>query len=504
MITTSKKANKSTWTIIFFFLIVSNANSQQRAVLHIRTDGRQELVPLHTNEEVAEVINRLDNKKQLNKPLAVIDSLRYNQDSEMNSRVGFSALDIAFQWYAIPNSLILKEFWWKNGVEQGAAKRADIRVWRADRRLLDIPNTAVNSTGHLGYYDHNCDSCDYTITAFKADTDSVLKTMNDLDTTHLFFDPLAIEWLLGRREVALDSNKWQHINFESNGQEDLSLNELEPFGFTIQNKSLLSQGDDKMEIWASELSGYDSTEYFSPYHSMKFYTYPFSSDSTIGWQIKGYDWGMYAVVELLTESSYVSFTFLDPQSPVPSESETRVSVFVDDHHEPLGIYPPVSIKEAFLNYKIGHAPIYNKLTMTVKGDTLSTLIPILPTNEELNMYVVINDSSGRRIHSDVVSYNTISATEENSVYSSGFHLYQNYPNPFNSVTTIRYQIMTYSRVNLKIFDILGREIETLVDKNQSSGIYTIRWDASHFSSGLYYCKLESDDSIAIKKLLVLK
>ena len=64
--------------------------------------------------------------------------------------------------------------------------------------------------------------------------------------------------------------------------------------------------------------------------------------------------------------------------------------------------------------------------------------------------------------------------------------------------------MRYSKVNLKIFDILGREIQTLVDKNQFPGDYTIRWDASQFSSGLYYCRLESDDSIAIKKLLVLK
>ncbi len=70
-----------------------------------------------------------------------------------------------------------------------------------------------------------------------------------------------------------------------------------------------------------------------------------------------------------------------------------------------------------------------------------------------------------------------------------FKLYQNYPNPFNPVTTINYDIPFYSIVNLKVFDMLGKEVAVLVNETKNSGNYSAAFDAANLASGMYFCKL---------------
>ncbi len=85
-----------------------------------------------------------------------------------------------------------------------------------------------------------------------------------------------------------------------------------------------------------------------------------------------------------------------------------------------------------------------------------------------------------------------------------FILYQNYPNPFNSVTKIKYQIPSTSYIKLIIYDILGREVKKLVNNKQEAGIYQVEWDASNFSSSIYFYKLVAGDFIDSKKIVLLK
>ncbi len=85
-----------------------------------------------------------------------------------------------------------------------------------------------------------------------------------------------------------------------------------------------------------------------------------------------------------------------------------------------------------------------------------------------------------------------------------FMLAQNYPNPFNPVTTIRFDVPVSGFVSLKIFDVLGREVATLVNKQLSPGAYTSNWDASRFNSGVYFYRLQAKDFIETKKLLLIK
>ncbi|MBM4171703.1 MAG: T9SS type A sorting domain-containing protein [Ignavibacteria bacterium] len=97
-------------------------------------------------------------------------------------------------------------------------------------------------------------------------------------------------------------------------------------------------------------------------------------------------------------------------------------------------------------------------------------------------------------------YLTSSSIPEN------FKLYQNYPNPFNTNTTISYHLDFSGKVSLKVFDILGREITTLVNSEQNKGFYTVHFDSDVFnlSSGIYYYSITTEKAIQTKKMILVK
>ncbi|MBL7046650.1 MAG: T9SS type A sorting domain-containing protein, partial [Candidatus Marinimicrobia bacterium] len=85
-----------------------------------------------------------------------------------------------------------------------------------------------------------------------------------------------------------------------------------------------------------------------------------------------------------------------------------------------------------------------------------------------------------------------------------FALHQNYPNPFNPVTTIRYHLPVKSDLRLKIYDLKGRLVETLVNKQQNPGFYSVEWKAENVSSGVYFYRLEATEFTETKKMVLLR
>ncbi|MDE3059063.1 MAG: T9SS type A sorting domain-containing protein [Bacteroidota bacterium] len=85
-----------------------------------------------------------------------------------------------------------------------------------------------------------------------------------------------------------------------------------------------------------------------------------------------------------------------------------------------------------------------------------------------------------------------------------YALFQNYPNPFNPTTEIRYQIAEVSRVTLKIYNLLGQEVATLVSEKKSPGTYEVSFDGSSLPSGLYFYRLDAGNFSGVKKMLMLK
>ena len=88
--------------------------------------------------------------------------------------------------------------------------------------------------------------------------------------------------------------------------------------------------------------------------------------------------------------------------------------------------------------------------------------------------------------------------------TNNFRLVQNYPNPFNPTTTISYQIPVSSHVILKIFDILGREVATLMNQRKDAGRYSVQWDATRFPSGVYFNTLQAGEYRDTKRMMLLK
>lgn len=130
-----------------------------------------------------------------------------------------------------------------------------------------------------------------------------------------------------------------------------------------------------------------------------------------------------------------------------------------------------------------------------------------PEKERFRSFIVYNsilfvgslDGVWRRPLSEIVT----SVEIKKEMYSD-FKLEQNYPNPFNPTTTIKYKIPFQSNVVIKIYDIIGREIETLVDGLKLPGVYKIIFDGRKLASGVYFCRLIADTFIETKKIILSK
>jgi len=93
---------------------------------------------------------------------------------------------------------------------------------------------------------------------------------------------------------------------------------------------------------------------------------------------------------------------------------------------------------------------------------------------------------------------------EKDVVPNVFDLHQNYPNPFNPSTVISWQLPVNSHVSLKVYDILGNEVATLVDGNKEAGNYETKFDGSALASGMYIYKLTAGNYVSTKKMLMIK
>jgi len=103
-----------------------------------------------------------------------------------------------------------------------------------------------------------------------------------------------------------------------------------------------------------------------------------------------------------------------------------------------------------------------------------------------------------------VPTDVVTAIAANNEIPDVYSLSQNYPNPFNPTTILSYQLPKSSLVTLKIYDVLGREVETLVNTRESAGKYSVTFDASRFASGVYFYNLRAGSFVKTGKMLLLK
>jgi hypothetical protein len=150
-----------------------------------------------------------------------------------------------------------------------------------------------------------------------------------------------------------------------------------------------------------------------------------------------------------------------------------------------------------------------KVLKTTNGGTTWDSLPS-GINKDLQAVFFLNENFGTSVGFDGSIIHTNSGGVITTIHSSEmenpgkFSLSQNYPNPFNPNTVISYSLSGNHFVSLRIFDALGKEVMTLINKIQFAGTYEVNIDATSFSSGIYYYKLESDNFSETKKMIILK
>lgn len=149
-----------------------------------------------------------------------------------------------------------------------------------------------------------------------------------------------------------------------------------------------------------------------------------------------------------------------------------------------------------LKYDFGNSPLNDTITSHSKISNLLGTTMIQHTDGYI--YLCRTDAGSIvKLLPDPVGINNISEP-------SGYKLYQNFPNPFNPQTGITYSIPQQSSVSLKIFDITGREIVTLVNEVKRAGTYESVWNAANYPSGVYLYRLTAGDFTLEKKMVLLK
>ena len=122
---------------------------------------------------------------------------------------------------------------------------------------------------------------------------------------------------------------------------------------------------------------------------------------------------------------------------------------------------------------------------------------------------VLVDMDSTQYHSfapDMGCYESpyVTSVEGIDIFPNNYALYQNYPNPFNPSTIIEFDLPKTSEVSLKIFNILGEEVATLVSDRLSHGSYSYEWDASQYASGVYLYRLHAGDYVETRKMVLIR
>lgn len=281
------------------------------------------------------------------------------------------------------------------------------------------------------------------------------------------------------------------------------------------------------ELWATNNGHTEAVDYLPPewidiVRDGGFYGWPFAYGYQvyINFEIRGH----WRVLPITSEDSMLV------------ETMERPAALVDAHTAPMGIhfypagnFPTQYINTAFIAYRSGFRgpdPGHKVVALFVNpdgsnaeiGDFMTGFWPNPPDQSNIwgKPVGVTSDSIGNLYVSSDWINNLILRVEYNGEQTgvkdeSSAHLQlstsleQNYPNPFNPVTSIEYQVPRYEMVMLKVYDVLGNEVATLVNERKAPGKYEIQFDGSNLSSGVYFYKLQTESGfIGIRKFVLLK
>jgi len=136
-----------------------------------------------------------------------------------------------------------------------------------------------------------------------------------------------------------------------------------------------------------------------------------------------------------------------------------------------------------------------------------TTITLYANGNSVNFNGTENGDSWNFAENKIITINTVAGLQDN-IEAKSFYLSQNYPNPFNPGTVISWQLPVGSHVTLKVYDVLGNEVATLVNEEKQPGVYEVEFQSTvgsrQLASGIYFYKLQAKNYSSIRKMIYLK
>ncbi|MCX6162220.1 MAG: M6 family metalloprotease domain-containing protein [Ignavibacteriae bacterium] len=231
---------------------------------------------------------------------------------------------------------------------------------------------------------------------------------------------------------------------------------------------------------------------------------------------------------LILPSNLLAFRINDNSSiPVTVNKGRWTRIRITDKNGQNGTLFIAKGEEMTQNYELPPVPPQGIFDIRYQSDSYAEMTgrnhvirissaeyPIQITAENMNgLTLRVKDKiSGEIVNKELIEGQTITITQpienldiiEEGILPTTYDLYQNYPNPFNPVTKIIYQVPEQVYVSLKVYDILGRFVKTLVDETKNAGYYEVKFDAGNLASGIYFYKIQANKFTKINKLSLIK
>ncbi|HSD63435.1 MAG TPA: T9SS type A sorting domain-containing protein, partial [Ignavibacteriaceae bacterium] len=265
----------------------------------------------------------------------------------------------------------------------------------------------------------------------------------------------------------------------SSGREGIISKDTAQFYFTFGDVLVDNQSIDFIEIPDSTV--FDSKEILNQYLVSE--PFQLTDNSTF----------LYSIQYGITDSS-AAFALFDNSGKfisfklqlVDNQSSEVLGTFDEVIYDQSNIYQYSSLSYEVNTSGIGNREVYLRLAADDNFDLDYSLAEIYSTGDLL-----------QKTKHTTIDYEGVKAVK-------AYELSNNFPNPFNPTTIINYQLPRTGFVTLKVYDILGKEVTTLVNEQKTQGRYSVNFNASHLASGVYIYQIRVNDYVSSKKMLLLK
>lgn len=432
--------------------------------------------------------------------------------------------DILAEWFIAKSSGTIDTIYWQMYGSIGAFDSiVSVRIFKSNIFPGSGPGYSPYPPpcAQWGYYNDANDS-DQGITAFKGEaTDS--NWVSTVLGGSVSFDPLGKElWGMGGYNVGLHSGVVNSVAMAVLG-ESLHVDVGDAFFVTLRINSMNAHVNDFNTDFAASLFRVDTLDENYPSRNWKFYEH--DSGPTIclgistdeikrGWVARGGFTGF--PTDVAAFNIWYSMTV---QTNVPPRVQytSGITTMADTGAQTIDAeildcdpYAPghAGVKLALLKWQWSGMPQADIAMTFVGGLTWEGQIPGEPDGSLITFKVYTEDSSGLSSYGATGSYRVslrITGIEEDRLshpWTTALH--PNFPNPFNPTTQLKYEIRDAGYVTVKIFDVLGREVATLVNDFKTPGEYSLAWDAASVPSGIYFCMMKSGTFSGVKKLMLVR